>query len=86
MVEDHGAVATADKVVVAHGVVEFRWEDSGFEDCGDVVVAVRGMGLAGREMTVYETEGGIVDDESDYQCALQRVSNVGAEGEDFISV
>jgi len=66
VVEDHGAVAAADKVVVAHGVVEFGWEGGGFEDCGDVVVAVGGVGLAGCEMTVYKTEGGIVDDESDY--------------------
>jgi len=51
---------------VAHGVVKFWWEGRGFEDRGDVVVAVGGVRLTGCEMTVYETEGGIVDDESDY--------------------
>jgi len=66
MVEDHGSVAAANKVVVAHGIVEFGWEGSRFEDCGDIIVAVSGVGLSRCEMTVYETEGGIVDDETDY--------------------
>ena len=90
MIEDHGAVTAANKVVVAHGIVEFGWEGGGFEDCGDIIVAVSGVGLPRCEMTVYETEGGIIDDETHYQCTLHRkVSKGGHGGEregDFVAV
>jgi hypothetical protein len=80
MVEDHGAVTAANKVVVPHGVVEFGWEGSRFEDCGDIIIAMGGMGLSCCEMTVYETEGGIIDDETDYQCTLHRKVSKGDTG------
>jgi hypothetical protein len=51
---------------MTHGIVEFGWESSRFEDCGDVVVAMGGVGLSRCEMTVYETKRRIVDDETDY--------------------
>ena len=74
MVEDHTSVAAADKVVVPICVVEFGGERGGFEDVGYVVVAVRCVGLAGCQMTIDETKGGIVDDEADYEGALNDVS------------
>lgn len=60
MVEDHASVAAADKVVVAGGVVEFGGEGGGFEDVGNVVVAVRCVGLAGCEMAIHKAERRVV--------------------------
>ena len=47
VVKDHGAVAAADVVIDACGGAGLGGEGVSFHDCGDVVVAVGGLGLAG---------------------------------------
>ena len=74
MIEDHTSVAAADKVVVPVCVIQFGGEGGRFEDVGYVVVTVCCVGLAGCQMTIDETEGGIVDDEANYEGALTEIS------------
>ena len=71
VIEDHGAVAAADVVVDARGGAGFGGEGVGFHYCGDVVVAVRGLGLAGCQVAVDQAHGAVVEDEAENQGALR---------------